>query len=41
MTNELPNYMMELALRTQVGSNFEGRFYLKVKITTQVVLLVK
>ena len=30
-TNELPNYMMELALRTQVGSNFEGRFYLKVK----------
>jgi hypothetical protein len=30
-TNELPNYMMELALRTRVGSNFEGRFYLKVK----------
>ena len=30
-TNELPNYMMELALRTQVGSNFEGRFYLKTK----------
>ena len=30
-TNELPNYMMELALRTQVGSNFKGRFYLKTK----------
>jgi len=30
-TNELPNYMMELALRTRVGSNFEGKFYLKVK----------
>ena len=29
-TNELPNYMMELALRTQVGSNFKGKFYLKV-----------
>jgi hypothetical protein len=29
-TNELPNYMMELALRTRVGSNFEGKFYLKV-----------
>ena len=30
-TNDLPNYMMELALRTRVGSNFEGKFYLKVR----------
>ena len=28
-TNELPNYLMELALRTRVGSNFKGKFYLK------------
>lgn len=27
--NELPNYLMELALRTRVGSNFKGKFYLK------------
>ena len=26
---ELPNYLLELALRTRVGSSFEGRFYLK------------
>ena len=28
-TNELPHYMLELALRTRVGSNFKGRFYIK------------
>lgn len=27
--NELPHYMLELALRTRVGSNFKGRFYIK------------
>lgn len=27
--NELPNYLLELSLRTQVGSNFKGKFYLK------------
>ena len=26
---ELPHYLLELALRTKVGSSFEGRFYLK------------
>lgn len=26
---ELPNYLVELALRTQVGSQFKARFYLK------------
>lgn len=26
---ELPHYLLELALRTRVGSSFEGRFYLK------------
>jgi len=30
-SNEVPNYIMELALRTRVGSNFKGRFYIKVK----------
>ena len=30
-TNELPNYLLELAIRTKVGSSFEGRFYLKTK----------
>ena len=29
-TNELPHYLLELALRTKVGSEFKGRFYLKV-----------
>ena len=28
-SNELPNYLVELALRTKVGSNFHARFYLK------------
>lgn len=28
-TNELPNYLLELVLRTKVGSTFKGRFYLK------------
>ena len=28
-TNELPHYLLELALRTRVGSSFKGRFYLK------------
>ena len=28
-TKELPHYLLELALRTRVGSSFEGRFYLK------------
>ena len=28
-TNELPHYLLELALRTKVGSSFKGRFYLK------------
>ena len=28
--NELPHYLLELALRTKVGSQFKGRFYLKV-----------
>lgn len=28
-TNELPNYLLELSLRTQVGSQFKGKFYLK------------
>ena len=27
---ELPHYLLELALRTKVGSQFKGRFYLKV-----------
>ena len=27
--NELPHYLLELALRTRVGSNFKGRFYIK------------
>lgn len=27
--NELPNYLLELALRTKVGSSFSGKFYLK------------
>lgn len=27
--NELPHYLLELALRTRVGSSFKGRFYLK------------
>jgi hypothetical protein len=30
-SNEVANYMMELALRTRVGSNFQGKFYIKVK----------
>ena len=30
-TNELPNYLLELAIRTKVGSSFEGKFYLKTK----------
>ena len=29
-SNEVANYMMELALRTRVGSNFKGKFYIKV-----------
>lgn len=28
-SKELPNYLLELVLRTKVGSNFKGRFYLK------------
>tara|TARA_Y100000004_G_scaffold186161_1_gene237312 strand:- start:323 stop:1285 length:963 start_codon:yes stop_codon:yes gene_type:complete len=28
-TNELPNYLLELLLRTKVGSQFNARFYLK------------
>ena len=28
-TSELPHYLLELALRTKVGSQFKGRFYLK------------
>ena len=28
-TNELPHYLLELSLRTKVGSQFKGRFYLK------------
>lgn len=28
-TNELPNYLLELVLRTKVGSTFKGRFYIK------------
>jgi hypothetical protein len=27
--NELPHYLLELSLRTKVGSQFKGRFYLK------------
>ena len=27
--NELPHYLLELSLRTKVGSQFRGRFYLK------------
>lgn len=27
--NELPNYLLELVLRTKVGSTFKGRFYIK------------
>jgi len=27
--NELPHYLLEVALRTKVGSSFKGRFYLK------------
>lgn len=30
-TNELPNYLLELAIRTKVGSSFEGKFYLKTE----------
>ena len=30
-SNELPNYLMELVLRTRVGSNFKGKFYLKTE----------
>jgi len=30
-TNELPHYLLELALRTKVGSSFGARFYLKTK----------
>jgi hypothetical protein len=26
---ELPNYLLELVLRTKVGSTFKGRFYIK------------
>ena len=26
---ELPNYLLELQLRTRIGSQFRGRFYLK------------
>ena len=28
-SNELPNYLVELALRTKIGSNFHAKFYLK------------
>ena len=28
-SNELPHYLLELSLRTKVGSQFKGRFYLK------------
>lgn len=28
-SNELPNYLVELALRTKIGSNFHAQFYLK------------
>lgn len=28
-TNELPNYLVELSLRTKVGSQFRGRFFIK------------
>ena len=28
-TKELPNYLLELQLRTRIGSQFKGRFYLK------------
>jgi|TARA_Y100000015_G_scaffold22982_1_gene22255 hypothetical protein len=28
-TKELPNYLLELVLRTKVGSTFKGRFYIK------------
>tara|TARA_R110002012_G_scaffold155045_2_gene315877 strand:+ start:1730 stop:2599 length:870 start_codon:yes stop_codon:yes gene_type:complete len=28
-SNELPHYLLELSLRTRVGSQFKGRFYLK------------
>lgn len=27
--NELPNYLLELVLRTKVGSTFKGKFYIK------------
>ena len=27
--NELPHYLLELALRTKVGSEFKGKFYIK------------
>ena len=29
-TREVPNYILQLVLRTKVGSNFKGRFFLKV-----------
>lgn len=29
--NELPHYLLELALRTKVGSSFSGKFYLKTR----------
>ena len=35
--NELPHYMLELALRTRVGSNFKGGFTSKLMVTTPVV----
>ena len=28
-SDELPNYLVELQLRTKVGSQFRGRFYIK------------
>lgn len=28
-TNELPNYLVELSLRTKIGSQFRGRFFIK------------
>jgi hypothetical protein len=30
-SQELPNYLVELALRTRVGSQFKARFYIKTK----------
>jgi len=31
-SNELPNYLVELALRTKIGSNFHAQFYLKTPV---------